>query len=58
MALLEVRDLARSFYRLHALNGVDLDVDAGTITGRPRGILGERAYQMLDVASPSIVRTC
>jgi ABC-type branched-subunit amino acid transport system ATPase component len=33
MALLEVRDLARSFYGLHALNGVDLDVEAGTITG-------------------------
>ena len=33
MALLEVRALARSFYGVHALNGVDLDVDAGTITG-------------------------
>ena len=33
MALLEVRDLARSFYGIHALNGVDLDVHAGTITG-------------------------
>jgi branched-chain amino acid transport system ATP-binding protein/neutral amino acid transport system ATP-binding protein len=33
MALLEVRGLARSFYGVLALNGVDLDVDAGTITG-------------------------
>ena len=33
MALLEIRALARSFYGVHALNGVDLDVDAGTITG-------------------------
>jgi len=33
MALLEVRALARSFYGVHALNGVDLDVKAGTITG-------------------------
>jgi branched-chain amino acid transport system ATP-binding protein/neutral amino acid transport system ATP-binding protein len=33
MALLEVRGLARSFYGVHALNGVDLDVEAGTITG-------------------------
>src|SRR6185436_15817393 len=33
MALLEVRALARSFYGVHALNGVDLDVTAGTITG-------------------------
>ena len=33
MALLEVRSLTRSFYGVHALNGVDLDVEAGTITG-------------------------
>ncbi len=33
MPLLEVRGLARSFYGVHALNGVDLDVRAGTITG-------------------------
>src|SRR5262247_1361922 len=33
MALLEVRALSRSFYGVHALNGVDLDVEAGTITG-------------------------
>jgi branched-chain amino acid transport system ATP-binding protein len=33
MALLEVRGLARSFYGVHALNGVDLDVAVGTITG-------------------------
>jgi branched-chain amino acid transport system ATP-binding protein/neutral amino acid transport system ATP-binding protein len=33
MALLQVRGLARSFYGVHALNGVDLDVEAGTITG-------------------------
>jgi ABC-type branched-subunit amino acid transport system ATPase component len=50
MALLEVRDPARSFYGVHALNGVDLDVDAGTITG----LIGPNG----DVASPSIVRTC
>src|SRR5215467_16154689 len=33
MALLEVRALSRSFYGVHALNGVDLDVEASTITG-------------------------
>jgi len=33
MALLEVRALSRSFYGVHALNGMDLDVEAGTITG-------------------------
>jgi len=33
MALLEVRALTRSFYGVHALNGVDLDVEARTITG-------------------------
>ena len=33
MALLEVRALARSFYGVHALNGVDFDVEVGTITG-------------------------
>jgi ABC-type branched-subunit amino acid transport system ATPase component len=32
MALLEVRGLARSFYGVHALNSVDFDVAAGTIT--------------------------
>jgi len=33
MALLEVRALTRSFYGVHALNGVNLEVEAGTITG-------------------------
>ena len=33
MPLLEVRGLARSFYGVHALNGVDLVVQPGTITG-------------------------
>jgi branched-chain amino acid transport system ATP-binding protein len=33
MALLEVRALTRSFYGVHSLKGVDLDVEAGTITG-------------------------
>ena len=33
MALLEVRALTRSFYGVRALNGVDLNVEAGTITG-------------------------
>ncbi|MCC7047312.1 MAG: ABC transporter ATP-binding protein [Alphaproteobacteria bacterium] len=33
MALLEVRGLKRSFYGVHALNGVDLTVAAGRITG-------------------------
>ena len=45
MALLEVCGLARSFYGVHALNGVDLDVDAGRITGlrvRPAGLLPAR----------------
>ncbi len=33
MALLEVRDVTRHFYGVHALNGVDLHVAAGGITG-------------------------
>jgi branched-chain amino acid transport system ATP-binding protein/neutral amino acid transport system ATP-binding protein len=33
VALLEVRGLARSFYGVHALNGADLAVESGTITG-------------------------
>jgi len=33
MSLLEVRDLTRSYYGVHALRGVDLSVDAGRITG-------------------------
>ncbi len=33
MALLEVRDVTRHFYGVHALNGVDLSVVAGGITG-------------------------
>jgi ABC-type branched-subunit amino acid transport system ATPase component len=33
VALLEVRGLARSFYGVHALNGADLAVEPGTITG-------------------------
>jgi branched-chain amino acid transport system ATP-binding protein/neutral amino acid transport system ATP-binding protein len=33
MPLLEVRGLTRSFYGVHALTGLDLDVEAGTITG-------------------------
>ena len=33
MALLEVRELTRSFYGIHALSGVDLRVEAHRITG-------------------------
>ena len=33
MSLLEVRGVTRSFYGVHALNGVDLDVEPGRITG-------------------------
>lgn len=33
MALLEIRGLARSFYSVHAVRGVDFDVQAGRITG-------------------------
>ena len=33
MALLEVRNVTRQFYGVHALNGVDLDVVQGGITG-------------------------
>jgi ABC-type branched-subunit amino acid transport system ATPase component len=33
MALLEVRGLGRSFYGVRALDGADLDVEAGRITG-------------------------
>src|SRR5262249_28286017 len=33
MPLLEVRSLARSYYGVHALRGVDLSAEAGHITG-------------------------
>jgi branched-chain amino acid transport system ATP-binding protein/neutral amino acid transport system ATP-binding protein len=33
MSLLEVRGVTRSFYGVRALNGVDIDVEAGKITG-------------------------
>ncbi|MCK6453536.1 MAG: ABC transporter ATP-binding protein [Alphaproteobacteria bacterium] len=33
LALLDVRGLRRSFYGVHALSGVDLEVEAGRITG-------------------------
>ena len=33
MLLLEVRGLTRSYYGIHALEGVDLEVRAGQITG-------------------------
>lgn len=33
MSLLEVRDLTRSYYGVHALRGVDVSVEAGRITG-------------------------
>jgi ABC-type branched-subunit amino acid transport system ATPase component len=33
MSLLEVRDLTRSYYGVHALRGVNLSVEAGRITG-------------------------
>jgi len=33
MALLEINDLTRSFYGVHALRGVDLSVEEGRITG-------------------------
>ena len=33
MALMEVRGLTRSFYGIRALNGADLDIAPGTITG-------------------------
>jgi ABC-type branched-subunit amino acid transport system ATPase component len=33
MSLLEVRNLTRSYYGVHALRGVDLSVEAGRITG-------------------------
>jgi ABC-type branched-subunit amino acid transport system ATPase component len=33
MALLQIRDVTRQFYGVHALNGVDLDVAPGIITG-------------------------
>jgi len=33
MSLLEVRGVTRSFYGVHALNGVDLNVEPGRITG-------------------------
>lgn len=33
MSLLEVRDLTRSYYGVHALRGVDLSVEVGRITG-------------------------
>ena len=33
MPLLEIRDLTRSYYGVHALRGVELSVEAGRITG-------------------------
>lgn len=36
MRLLDVRGLTRSFYGVHALTGLDLDVEAATITGPAR----------------------
>ncbi|MEJ1977997.1 MAG: ATP-binding cassette domain-containing protein [Acetobacteraceae bacterium] len=33
MPLLEVRGVTRSFYGIHALNGVDIVVEPGRITG-------------------------
>ena len=48
-ALLSVRGLRRSFYGVHALNGVDLDVRAGTITALigPNGAGKTTAFQCI-----------
>jgi branched-chain amino acid transport system ATP-binding protein/neutral amino acid transport system ATP-binding protein len=47
--LLSVRGLTRSFYGVHALNGVDLDVRAGTITALigPNGAGKTTAFQCI-----------
>ncbi len=54
MALLEVRGLTRSFYGVHALNGVDLDVEAGTITALigPNGAGKTTAFQCISGVVP------
>ena len=48
-ALLSVRGFRRSFYGVHALNGVDLDVHAGTITALigPNGAGKTTAFQCI-----------
>src|SRR5271163_4214976 len=48
-ALLSVRGLARSFYGVHALRGVDFDVAAGTITALigPNGAGKTTAFQCI-----------
>ena len=53
-ALLEVRGLARSFYGVRALAGVDLDVRAGTITALigPNGAGKTTAFQCISGVVP------
>jgi branched-chain amino acid transport system ATP-binding protein/neutral amino acid transport system ATP-binding protein len=53
-ALLSVRGLARSFYGVHALRGVDFDVAAGTITALigPNGAGKTTAFQCISGVVP------
>jgi branched-chain amino acid transport system ATP-binding protein/neutral amino acid transport system ATP-binding protein len=53
-ALLSVRGLARSFYGVHALRGVDFDVTAGTITALigPNGAGKTTAFQCISGVVP------
>jgi branched-chain amino acid transport system ATP-binding protein/neutral amino acid transport system ATP-binding protein len=53
-ALLAVRGLARSFYGVHALRGVDFDVTAGTITALigPNGAGKTTAFQCITGVVP------
>ncbi len=54
MPLLEVRGLTRSFYGVHALTGLDLDVEAGTITGLigPNGAGKTTAFNVISGLVP------
>jgi len=54
MALLEVRGLKRHFYGVHALTGLDLDVQAGTITGLigPNGAGKTTAFNVISGLVP------
>jgi branched-chain amino acid transport system ATP-binding protein/neutral amino acid transport system ATP-binding protein len=54
MSLLQVRGLTRSFYGVRALNGVDLDVRAGTITALigPNGAGKTTAFQCISGVVP------
>ena len=55
MALLEIRGLTRSFYGVQALAGVDLEVQAGTITALigPNGAGKTTTFQCVSGVVPA-----